>query len=201
MVKKNKIYLTHKGETLSIREWSDKLNINFETLQRRTRLYPGNIEKILNPNLKVGRDKGCHAWNQKYPPNTRKEYAAWYDMHFRCKDKDNKNYGGRKINVCQRWEKFENFLLDMKKCPKGMSLDRKDNNKDYSKNNCRWATKLEQENNKRNNVRITFKNKIKTIAEWSRILGTRWQNIAHRHKVGLPLDHAGGRWGKRNEED
>ncbi len=84
-------------------------------------------------------------------PRTR-EYRIWKGMRERCLSKTSKDYvryGGRGINVCARWKRFENFLKDMGRCPIGMSLDRKNNEKNYSPKNCRWATPKQQANNRR----------------------------------------------------
>lgn len=81
-----------------------------------------------------------------------REFRSWEAMKRRClnqKDPSYKNYGGRGILICDRWMKFENFYEDMGKRPEKMSLERINNNRGYSKDNCKWATMKEQQNNKR----------------------------------------------------
>ncbi len=82
-----------------------------------------------------------------------KTYSAWSSMLSRCLNKNHSayhNYGGRGITVCDDWrECFSNFLLDMGVAPPGLSLDRKDNDKGYFKDNCRWATPKQQAENRR----------------------------------------------------
>jgi hypothetical protein len=106
-------------------------------------------------------------------------YQCWQDMHRRCRHAgrpEYKNYGARGISVCRRWVKFENFLADMGERPAGVSLDRRDNNRGYCKSNCRWATRVQQERNKRSN------NKFEglTLTEWGQRLGISRQAVLWR---------------------
>jgi len=79
-------------------------------------------------------------------------HKSWEGMKSRCNDPNNssyKYYGGRGIKVCERWHKFENFYADMGERPKGMTLDRINNDGDYEPRNCKWATYKEQRANSR----------------------------------------------------
>lgn len=103
------------------------------------------------------------------------EYRAWRAMISRCTIKSNgsySNYGGRGILVCARWKYFENFLVDMGTRPEGTTLDRIDTNGNYESANCRWATKEQQDTNKRTSVYVTFEGKTLTYSQWAKELNT-----------------------------
>lgn len=120
------------------------------------------------------------------------EYRLWTDIQTRCHNQNStafKNYGGRGIVVCERWRSsFENFLADMGKRPPGLTIERDDVNGNYEPGNCRWATRAEQANNKRNNVNLTIGGVTKTVAEWAAESGLSYDAIWQRHRSGKTQD-------------
>ena len=101
-----------------------------------------------------------------------KLYGVWEGIKRRCLNKNDKyyfNYGGRGIDICNEWIKFSPFmkwsLLNGYK--EGLQIDRIDNNKGYYPNNCRFVIRKINQNNMRNNVKITAFNEIKNLSEWA----------------------------------
>lgn len=121
-------------------------------------------------------------------------YRSWIQMRRRCLDKKCHNYpkyGGRGITVCKRWDDFALFLADMGERPKGYTLDRIDCNKGYYKENCRWATALTQNWNRRNIRNITYKNKTLHVTEWAAKLGLKPECLKKRIYVNKwPVEKA-----------
>jgi len=111
-------------------------------------------------------------------------YNVWSLMKKRCQNSnapDFYRYGGRGIKVCTKWLIYKNFENDMlPSYKKGLSLDRVNNDDGYCFENCRWATAIEQANNKRTNHKITYKNRTMGINEWARSLGIKSSTLHMR---------------------
>lgn len=123
------------------------------------------------------------------------EHWCWFSMKQRClnpKADNYADYGGRGIKVCDRWiASFEAFYEDMGKKPSPKhSIDRKDVNGPYDKENCRWATKKEQSRNRRNTRPIPFGDESLTIAEWAERIGCDGQVISKRLQSGWSVERA-----------
>lgn len=111
-------------------------------------------------------------------------YASWTMMIQRCTNPKNprfSDWGGAGITVSKEWRKsFEAFFADMGDRPIGKSLDRINGKLGYYKENCRWATPQEQNQNRKNNRLITFHGETKCIAEWARIVGLPYKTVMGR---------------------
>lgn len=119
-------------------------------------------------------------------------YESWAAMKYRCSNSNHMhfdNYGGRGIKVCERWLSFENFYEDMGDRPEGMTLDRyPDFDGDYEPNNCRWATSIEQSNNKRNSHIISHNGETRTMTQWAKHLGIRPGTLSERIRKGWSIE-------------
>ena len=118
--------------------------------------------------MAYARGEAHHAYKHGQSRRT-PEYTAWANMLKRCtnpKHPQFNDWGGRGIKVCDRWSDFANFYADMGPRPDGMTLERKDNDADYTPDNCRWATRLEQTNNRRTSILVTLDGVTKPVSEW-----------------------------------
>ena len=145
---------------------------------------------------------GCHKYDcnhrSKKAKNNPRLYNIYRGMKKRCENPTHyayKDYGGRGITICDEWEKFGPFCdwalangYDPNASAKQCTLDRIDNSKGYSPDNCRWTTMLEQNNNKRNNKFLTYNGKTQTVAEWSRECGLKSNVIAQRLHRGWSVE-------------
>lgn len=128
----------------------------------------GQVRRIPTSNLRTGASVSCGCYRNDVNKASKathghcrsadgrtilsSTYITWVNMHQRCtnpKRRGFKDYGGRGITVCERWQKFENFLADMGERPPGLSIDRVNNDGNYEPGNCRWATRVEQNRNQR----------------------------------------------------
>lgn len=155
----------------------------------------GNRVKINTSNLKRGNSRSCGCLQTelrfKHGMSGTPMHGAWKQMIQRCenqKDPAYHNYGGRGITVCDEWHDFSQFLADMGMRPKGFQLDRTDNEKGYSKGNCRWVTAKVNLNNRRGNNLISFNGETLTIHQWSEKLGIPPTTITYRLKQGWPIE-------------
>lgn len=132
------------------------------------------------------RNNLCKYKQIKYNQDRKKVRNIYSKMKDRCYkeySKSFKDYGARGITICDEWLKspkafykwaFENGYKE------GLEIDRINNNKGYGPSNCRWATRLEQANNKRNNLFIEYKNETKTLAQWCRLFNLPYRKTHKR---------------------
>lgn len=122
-------------------------------------------------------------------------YQSWKNMKLRCDDPNHPfayRYHSRGISYHPRWKSFDNFYEDMSPSYKqGLTLERENNDKGYSLENCRWATPKEQANNTRRNRHLTIRGKTKTLAQWCDESAVKPSTVRQRFYVyGWPLEKA-----------
>lgn len=177
------------------------------TLEYRVcRCSCGTVREIESSRLRTGRTQSCGCYTrdknsvvQQTLKTTHGQsrtlvYAVWRAMHRRCTDNNNsqfKDYGGRGISVCTRWtgaNGFIAFCVDMGPRPRGMTIERVDNNGNYESGNCRWATRKEQSRNTRANVHVTLGDQTLCFTEACRSLGVR-QSTAQTLRAYWSFSH------------
>lgn len=160
----------------------------------------GKTAALLVGNLSSGSSRSCGCYRKEASAETSRrhgmfgtpEYSAWAAMWTRCTKTAcvaYKNYGGRGITVDPAWADFAIFYRDMGNRPSSKhQLDRRDNDGNYSKDNCRWATCKENQNNRRDNLKIPYLGVKITLTEAMRISGLDRATIQARIYRGWPQD-------------
>jgi uncharacterized phage-associated protein len=145
------------------------------------------------------------AWNRAYYAENREHikkqhpryrhgllYDIWAAMKQRCNNKNYKqykDYGGRGITYDFRWERFKNFKNEMEDgYKKGLTLDRIDTNGNYSKKNCRWVTRKEQNNNKRKHIKVNYQGKTMTLSQYADLIGIAFATLRSRFYRGMSME-------------
>jgi len=120
-------------------------------------------------------------------------YQCWLDMKQRCYNTNSQRYpthGARGISVCTEWKNsYQTFLKDMGEKPAGLTLDRKDNNGNYNKENCRWATPKEQANNRSTCIYVEYNGTTKTVQQWAQEIGITHSSLMKRLR-NWPIEKA-----------
>jgi hypothetical protein len=165
----------------------------------------GEKRRVKTSNLRNGNTKSCGCLHRelasKRKPTLRhgmsrtRTHGTWAGMLGRCTNKNHPRYaryGGRGITVCERWETFENFFEDMGEKPKGLTIERIDNDGNYEPGNCRWATQAEQARNRRSNHLITIDGVTKCLAVWARHFGVPDTTVYSRLAINKSYEEALG---------
>jgi len=188
-----------------------RLHVNHFAYTKRQKSYwccscaCGSISVKRGTLLRVGNTQSCGCLQRErrqelFAANTTHHragtvlYTRWTHMIGRCTNPKNAayaDYGGRGITICPQWRaSFETFARDMGEPPPGKHIERRDNDGPYSPENCYWASRIEQANNKRNNRWLTYDGITLTLAQWSRMTGLRHHTILHRLAHGWTLERA-----------
>jgi hypothetical protein len=159
----------------------------------------GNKTLSRTEHLRDGQSHSCGCLNREmvttHGMSYSREYAIWANMRDRCNNPANvayQLYGGNGVKVCERWEQsFEAFYADMgpRPTPKH-GIDRIDGTKGYSPDNCRWATRQTQMENRRITKRLTIDGVTRTVNEWAAISGIKHATIRGRIERGWDAQRA-----------
>lgn len=120
-----------------------------------------------------------------------KIYKIWTGMVSRCRIPSStgyENYGGRGIKVCDRWLRFENFLIDMGEPATGQSIERIDGAGNYEPGNCKWASRKEQNRNQCDLVYVEFRGRCQCLSAWAEEVGSTFSTLKARINRGWPTE-------------
>ena len=153
----------------------------------------GTMKLVWATHLLKGKTQSCNCGSHGMTGTP--EYYAWRSMKNRCLNENDSsfpNYGGRGIYVCDEWAKsFLAFYKHVGPRPsEGHSLDRLDTNGHYVPGNVRWATRSEQNSNKRSTVYVTFRGQTKTVMSWAKEMSLSPDTVRRRLKKGWPPERA-----------
>lgn len=187
-----------QGSTLHIGQVFERLTLLQETTTNArhakwlVRCQCGVEKEVAESSLKAGTSRSCGCLqkdlvSKRFATHHRtgtRTYRIWLHMVQRCTNPESPrwwDYGGRGIGLDPRWrESFQNFFEDMGECPAGLSIDRSDNEKGYSRENCRWATAKEQARNQRSNRLVRWNGKNICLAEAAEIAGLPYKTAHAR---------------------
>ena len=165
----------------------------------------GNKKEVMSSHLIRGLTKSCGCLsvealvsrNEKHGHRRERIYAVWSGIKARCHDEKNpryKDYGGRGITVCAEWLNDFQAFYDWAMAngyTDNLTIDRKDNNKGYSPDNCRWATHKEQNDNRRCTLIITYNGTTQTLSMWANELKVPYKKLWSRlYRCGWTVERA-----------
>lgn len=151
----------------------------------------GSTVVVLGSSLTTGNTASCGclsteiliAKNKTHGLSKSRTYRIWQAMLNRCRNENTpnfKNYGGRGITVCKRWDRFEKFIEDMGIAPEERSIERKNNDGNYGPDNCIWADRKAQGRNTRSNRVVSFGGESKCLIEWAEELKIDQSSLRER---------------------
>lgn len=157
----------------------------------------GAVVMVNTKNIRTGNTTSCGCYHRdlitKHGMRNTSVYRTWSSMRTRCLNPNTpafSHYGARGITIDKAWDDFSQFYEDMGDVPKGMTLDRIDNNQGYSKDNCRWSTKKTQAINRRSTKFVFFNGENKSVSDWARSIGIRIDTLHYRLSHGWSVEKA-----------
>lgn len=154
----------------------------------------GEFTVSLGSNLTRGNSTSCGCNRVKHGMSRTALHHRWRTMLDKCRNPNAtqyKDYGGRGIIVCDEWHDFAKFFADMGHPPRGGTIERRDNDGIYCKDNCYWGTRREQARNKRNNRIIEYLGKSQTVTDWALEYGIHPRTLFNRlFRSKMPIEKA-----------